>query len=83
MSLRKDELIGLRVRVVRATDPGLVGVEGRVVDETRNLLVVEAEGREKRIAKQGTRFRFDVRGSVDIEGDDIRFRPEDRIKKAR
>lgn len=83
MNFRKHELIGFQVRVVRATDPGQVQVSGRVVDETRNLLVIEAGGVEKRIPKQGARFRFDVQGGIEVEGDDIRFRPEDRVKKAR
>ena len=83
MNLRKQELIGLSVEIVRANDPGFLGVSGRVVDETRNLLVVEVQGREKMIPKQGTRFRFEVEGGAELEGDDIRFRPEDRIKKAR
>ena len=83
MNLRKHELIGLRVEVLRATDPGQVHMSGRVVDETRNLLVIEAAGAEKRIPKQGARFRFEVQGGVEVEGDEIRFRPEDRIKKAR
>ena len=83
MNLRKHELIGLQVQVLRSTDPGQVHMSGRVVDETRNLLVIEAGGIEKRIPKQGARFRFDVQGGIELEGDDIRFRPEDRVKKAR
>jgi len=83
VNLRKHELIGLDVEVVRAQDPSLRGVRGVIVDETRNLLIVEAAGKEKRIPKQGTRFRFEAQGGTEIEGDAIRFRPEDRIKKAR
>ncbi len=83
MNLRKHELIGLQVRVVNATDPGQRELSGRVVDETRNMLVVEVGGVDKRIPKQGSRFRFDVQGGLEIEGDEIRFRPEDRVKKAR
>lgn len=83
MNLRKHELIGLRVEIVRATDPGLVGLQGVVVDESRNMLVLEAGGAEKRIPKQRSRFRFDVQGGSEVEGDEIRFRPEDRVKKAR
>jgi len=83
VNLRKHELIGLQVEIVRATDPGLVGLGGRVVDETRNMLVVVTGGKEKMIPKQGSRFRFDVPGEPEVEGDEIRFRPEDRIKKAR
>lgn len=83
MNLRKHELIGLQVRVVRATDPGQENLSGRVVDETRNMLVVDADGVDKRIPKQGSRFRFEIQGGIEVEGDEIRFRPEDRVKKAR
>lgn len=83
MNLRKHELIGLRVEVLNASDPSQARIRGLVVDETRNTLVVEIEGAEKRIPKQGSRFRFDIQGGVEVDGDEIRFRPEDRVKKAR
>lgn len=83
MNLRKHELIGLKVEVLRASDPSQVHVTGQVVDETRNLLVIAAGGGEKRIPKQGARFRFDVQGGIEVEGNEIRYRPEDRVKKAR
>ncbi len=83
MNLRKRELIGLRVQVVRSTDPSQVNLSGRVVDETRNLLVLDVGGVDKRVPKQGTRFRFDIQGGIEVEGDEIRYRPEDRVKKAR
>ena len=82
-NLRKHELIGLRVEVVDASDPSQEHVRGRVVDETRNMLVVDVQGEEKRIPKHGSRFRFDVPGGFEVDGDEIRFRPEDRVKKAR
>jgi len=81
--LTKHELIGLQVAIVRASDPSLIGVQGLVVDETRNTVVVEAGGREKRVPKQGSRFRFQIQGGLEVDGDEIMFRPEDRVKKAR
>ena len=83
MNLRKHELIGLQVRVVRSSDPSQRDLSGRVVDETRNMLVVEVGGADKRIPKAGSRFRFDIQGGIEVDGDEIRFRPEDRVKKAR
>lgn len=83
MNLRKHELIGLHVEVLDATDPTQEHLRGRVVDETRNMLVLDVAGEEKWIPKQGSRFRFDVQGGLEIDGDEIRFRPEDRVKKAR
>jgi len=83
VNLRKHEFIGLGVSVVRATDPSLVGVKGRVVDESRNMLIIESGGREKSVPKTGSRFWFEVEGGVEIDGSEILYRPEDRIKKAR
>ena len=83
MNLRKHELIGLEVEVLHATDPSQAHVRGRVVDETRNTLVLEIRGDEKRIPKHGSRFRFDIQGGLEVDGEEIRFRPEDRVKKAR
>lgn len=83
MNLRKHELIGLRVTVAEATDPTLVGLEGIVRDETRNMLAVETPKGEKWVPKRGTSFTFRVRGDVTVPGDEILFRPEDRIKRGR
>ena len=83
MSVRKGELIGLHVEVTRATDPSHVGVRGLVVDETMKTLVIEQEGKEKMIQKKGSVFRFDTRGGVEVRGDDILFRPEERVRRAR
>jgi len=83
VSVRKGELIGLQVEVVMAADPSHVGVRGRVVDETMKTLIIEQEGKEKMIQKKGTVFRFDTRGGVEVTGEDILFRPEERIKRAR
>jgi len=83
VNLRKHELIGLEVEVLHATDPSQAHVRGRVVDETRNTLVLEIQGHEKRIPKHGSRFRFEIQGGLEVDGEEIRFRPEDRVKKAR
>src|SRR5256712_5729152 len=65
VNLRKHELIGLRVEVIGASDPSQAHLEGRVVDETRNMLSVDVRGEEKRIPQHGTRFRFAVPGGFE------------------
>lgn len=74
-----EELIGLGVEVVRSTRRELVGLRGKIVDETLNTFVVEASGREKRVPKELCVFRF--AGGVEIDGRDLAYRPEERIKK--
>jgi len=83
VSVRKGELIGLHVEVVEATDTGQTGIKGRVVDETMKMLVIEQEGKEKMVQKKGSIFRFDTRGGVSVKGEEILFRPEERVKRAR
>ncbi|WP_433623601.1 ribonuclease P protein component 1 [Halomicrococcus sp. NG-SE-24] len=57
-TLPKHELVGLHVRVVSATNPDLVGIEGRVVDETMRTLSVESASRVRQVQKRGTKFEF-------------------------
>ena len=76
------ELIGLKVRVVGSACREFVGLNGRVVDETKNTVVLEEKGVLKRIPKKTCLFRFYLpEGSVDVEGAQIAYRPEDRPKK--
>lgn len=76
------ELIGLRVEVIKSPHRGYIGLAGQIVDETRQTLVIRTKGRELRIPKEHSTFRFFFEeGSVDIDGDLLVSRPEDRIKK--
>ena len=80
----KGELIGLEVEVIASSHPGYLSLVGRVVDETKNTLVIEREGRCRRIPKPGNKFLFTCEGnSYHIRGEEIQHRPEDRIKKCR
>jgi len=86
-NLARHELIGLAVRVVRSADGSIEGLSGTVSDESRNMLEIRraANGRRVRVAKESCTFRFAIPGdgTADIEGRNIRFRPEDRIKRCR
>ena len=42
-NLARHELIGLEVEVESSTDPGLIGLSGKVVDETRNTFLLETK----------------------------------------
>jgi len=83
----RHELIGLDVKIASSPDPSYSGAEGRVVNETRNTLVLvrSGSGRTIRVPKDGARFRFALPGgrTAEIEGSSITFRPEDRVKRCR
>jgi len=78
------EFIHLTVDVQESPDPGLTGLHGRIVDETKNTFVVERSDDRSRIIIQKARnlFKFKIENdTVLIKGDDIIVRPQDRIKK--
>jgi ribonuclease P protein subunit POP4 len=82
--IRRRELIGLEVEVVESTCDEYLGIKGKVVDESRNTLTIEQTGKEKMVPKDCCRFKFyEGREAHIVSGRDIRFRPEDRIKKVR
>ncbi len=82
-NLVRHELIGLRARVHESTDPGLVGVEGIVLDETQKTLVIGEPGCwKKRVPKATCIFDFTLPTGevVRVDGRVILARPEERIK---
>jgi ribonuclease P protein subunit POP4 len=76
--------IGLPVEITNSSQRNLVGLKGTIVDETKNLIVIEkADGKEARIPKVSSVFRFTVDNGekIDIAGKSIAFRPYERPKK--
>jgi len=83
-NLLYSTFIGLEVEISNSSQRELVGLKGKIVDETKNLLVIEkADGKEVRIPKVSGRFRFTLEdgSKFEIEGMKIAFRPEERPKK--
>jgi ribonuclease P protein subunit POP4 len=79
----QSELIGLKAKVVKSSNPSYVGISGVVVDETRNTLVIRQDNRDRAVVKDQVVFQFTLSdGTVmEVEGGVILGRPEDRVKK--
>ena len=76
------EWIGKEAKVLSASNPSLVGIEGLVVDETKHLFVLRTDEGEKRVPKRLTRFLVDWNGrSLEVEGDELLASPEERVKR--
>lgn len=82
-NLVRHELIGLKVKVIESLNEKNVGISGKVIDETRNMIIIEKNSRkEVKLAKDGNVFVFYLGGQkVRIDGKVLVGRPEDRIKK--
>jgi ribonuclease P protein subunit POP4 len=79
----QQELIGLNVKVARSSHPGYVGIEGKVLDETRNTILILHKNKKKTVVKNTAVFNFAMPDGtvVEIDGKTIVGRPENRIKK--
>jgi len=79
----QEEFIGLEAKIPKSRNPSYVGSSGRVVDETRNTLVLRHNDKTKVIVKEVSvfHFRFPDGTIVEIDGRAIVGRPEDRVKR--
>ncbi len=84
-NLMRHELIGLKARVENSSDPTLLGICGTIIDETRNMLVIEQAEGTKIVPKGSSKFMFTLPGGeeVEIEGAKLVRRPEERVKQRR
>ncbi|MBU5537635.1 MAG: ribonuclease P protein component 1 [Candidatus Aenigmatarchaeota archaeon] len=82
-NLVRHELIGLKVKVEKSTDPSQKGIYGTVIDETYNTLKIETKDKEKTVIKGNCVFVFTLpdKTKVQVDGKLLISRPEDRIKK--
>jgi len=80
-NILRHELIGLDVLVSGATNPAQMGISGRIIDETKQMLAIRTEQGIKRILKIRGRFQVHLPdGSfVEIDGSALTLAPEKRI----
>lgn len=78
----KFELIGLEVEVIDAKNKSLIGIKGKIVDETKNTFVIETNGKERKLLKEQVTLIIDFKKEkIRVEGKLFLGRPEERIKK--
>ncbi len=81
--LPNHELIGLKVRVTHSSNCLQSGIEGTVVDETRNTLVIASGSKKRRLSKDGVTYGFTLYDGtlVEVDGKQLIERPVDRTGK--
>jgi len=81
-NILRHELIGLQVRVLDALNPSVNGIQGKVVDETRNTLSIGKTRESVMIPKEIATFRFHLPSGilVDVDGSRLISKPENRLK---
>lgn len=78
----KHELIGLHVKVVDSKNKDLIGIEGEVIDETKNTITIDHQGKNKVILKDQVTLNIRFKDKIiQIKGTELIKRPEERIRK--
>lgn len=75
------EIIGLKVKVLKDSNPCNKHVEGILVNESKNTFTVKGD-KNRIIAKKDSVLLITINGNpLQIEGKSLLGRPEDRIKR--
>ncbi len=75
MSIHKENLIGKNIKVIDCPNKTIIGMQGKIIDETKNTIVVKTNDGEKTIIKD--------KAIIEIEGKEssiISKTSEERIK---
>jgi ribonuclease P protein subunit POP4 len=80
----RHEFIGTHATVTESLHRGYVGISGKIIDETKNTLTFQQEGKTKQVIKNLSIFNFMFTDGtiVEINGRLLVGRPEDRLKKS-
>ena len=82
-NLVHHEFIGLKVHITSEKNKSL-NLNGTIIDETKNTIKIEGiDNVEKIVPKNGSIFVFEIPNGekIEIDGNILSIRPEDRIKK--
>ncbi len=74
----KEEIIGKKITIIKSGNATLIGTKGKIIDETKNILTIETDGKVKKIIKD--ECVFEINGKV-VDGKTISKRSEERIKQ--
>ncbi len=82
-TLLSHELIGLNIHILDDTSMTLTGVSGKIINETKNMLLIRTPQGTKMITKKNaTKIRLVLDSGVCfITGSSLIGRPEDRITR--
>lgn len=77
------ELIGIDAKIVESRDPTLEKVSGKIVYETKNMLMLNANNKMKMIPKKVVKLALELPDNSEclVNGSDLIGRPEDRIQR--
>ena len=79
-NIKGHELIGLQASIVECANRQIIGLRGKVVNETKHLLVLDTERGLKKIPKGITIWKFFFNNKeATVDGNLLLKRPHERL----
>jgi ribonuclease P protein subunit POP4 len=77
------ELIGLDAKIVESDDPSLKNIEGKIMYETKSMLILQVNNGTKMIPKKIVKLALKLPDNSQclVNGSDLVGRSEDRIQR--
>ena len=74
------ELIGLEATVVKSNNEQIIGISGKVIDETKSMLSLDTMHGIKKIPKENTEWKFSFdKNECTVNGNLLTKRPQERL----
>ena len=79
-NITSHEFIGLNTEIISSSNPQVIGLNGRIINETKSMFTINTEKGVKSISKSQNSWKFSIQNKeVIVEGTRITKRPFDRI----
>ena len=79
-NIRSHEFIGLHTEIVNSSNPQVVGLNGRIINETKSMFTINTENGSRSIAKSTSSWKFSIQNKdIIVKGTSIAKRPFDRL----
>ncbi len=79
-NITSHEFIGLHTEITQSTNLQIIGLNGRIVDETKSMFKINTKNGTKSIAKSENSWKFSIENNdIVVDGSKIAKRPFDRI----
>ncbi len=79
-NITSHEFIGLHTEITHSPNQQIIGLNGRIVDETKSMFRINTKNGIKSIAKSKNSWKFSIENQdIVIDGSKIAKRPFDRI----
>ena len=81
-NLSLHEMIGLSTEIIQSSNSQMIGLNGKIIDETKNMFVLNTDSGFKNIPKDINTWRFSINNQrKEIPGNTLTKRSFERLRR--